>query len=466
MVTVLAILALAGPFAGAVAQQDGPWLQSAKLEDHQKGWHDQFGATVALDGDTMVVGHPLDNHKGDLPVGTEVGAVTVFEREDGEWVRQETFYGPQPKARFGSAIALEGDTFVTNAPGQVDTNSSAGWCPYSTAKLYVYERTDAGWSQSTILQAPGHEPHNSCIGSEVLEALSIEIDTIAAGVPWSHGEAHIWERDSDGWAHAATFSGPNQTTWHWFGRSVDVGRNGSLVAVGHPAEDVNYLYGRTQAGWILEDSVPHIPGFGGGHGVDLEGDGKVLADRSTKFTENQPVFIHEKVRDEWTSSPLWPRDAADSNPFISDVDLSEQGTVLAVGAWLDDATPGLAPVRDSVPVGLQCGTLGTAPEKALSPCANGAAYLFQHNDPGTWEQTAKLMPVDEAGVNLFGWDVALDDHTLAVGAPEDLAGTGANCCPGSSTGAAYVFEQGIDAVLPSSPGGLQPNVGDIGPRLG
>ena len=67
----------------------------------------------------------------------------------------------------------------------------------------------------------------------------------------------------------------------------------------------------------------------------------------------------------------------------------------------------------------------------------GAVYIFER-DGDKWKETAKLQ-ADDAGVkNRFGWDCAVHENTIVVGAPLAAA-------PARLSGAAYVFKRQGDA---------------------
>ena len=65
--------------------------------------------------------------------------------------------------------------------------------------------------------------------------------------------------------------------------------------------------------------------------------------------------------------------------------------------------------------------------------ASGAAYVFRRSG-GSWVQEAKLVPGDAAAGDSFGFCVALDGRTAAIGAPFDQDA-------GPQTGAVYVFQR-------------------------
>jgi len=67
---------------------------------------------------------------------------------------------------------------------------------------------------------------------------------------------------------------------------------------------------------------------------------------------------------------------------------------------------------------------------------DGAAYVFERDESGTWTQTARLTPADSLAWH-FGESVAVDGDIALIGAPDDFE-------QGSYAGSAYVFERNPD----------------------
>ena len=120
------------PGAVYIFQRQGEaWVEQAKVlpSDSQPG--DRFGLRVALFGDTLAVGAP---YKQAAPGGNAAGAVYLFQRQGEAWSQQALLAAPDgaPFDLFGSSLALQGDTLVVGArsadlPGE--TNAGA---------VYVY----------------------------------------------------------------------------------------------------------------------------------------------------------------------------------------------------------------------------------------------------------------------------------------------------------------------------------------
>jgi hypothetical protein len=88
--------------------------------------------------------------------------------------------------------------------------------------------------------------------------------------------------------------------------------------------------------------------------------------------------------------------------------------------------------------------------------SNGAAYVFEENDEGDWSQVAKLMPTGAINANEFGCSTSISNSTAIVGAYSE----------NRFNGAAYVFEKDelgtwnqIVRLQPTGAVGLPPEFG-------
>lgn len=93
----------------------GAWNEVATLVAHDGAVGDQFGYAVALDGNRAAIGAYKHSHQG-----VKRGAVYVFERDPaGTWAYAAEFRSVDggPGEQFGWSVALEGDQIVAGAPG-------------------------------------------------------------------------------------------------------------------------------------------------------------------------------------------------------------------------------------------------------------------------------------------------------------------------------------------------------------
>ena len=114
------------------APDSGPWILQQKLIASDGIENDQFGQSVAIEGNTIVVGSPYNGSKTFL--GTRGnGRTYVFMRNINVWSEQTTIsalFDGAPVDKFGIAVAFSGDTVISGAehaePGGI-TNAGAAY---------------------------------------------------------------------------------------------------------------------------------------------------------------------------------------------------------------------------------------------------------------------------------------------------------------------------------------------------
>jgi hypothetical protein len=118
--------------------------QMLTLDDETPG--DMFGVAVAVSGDTVVVSAPGRT----VGANEGQGAVYVYGLSGGSWVLQATVTASDGATGdlFGAAVALQGDTLVVGARDRpVDGARQAG-------TVYVFTRSGGVWTQRAELTAP------------------------------------------------------------------------------------------------------------------------------------------------------------------------------------------------------------------------------------------------------------------------------------------------------------------------
>ncbi len=97
------------------------WSPQAVVEASDGADKDRFGSAMALDGDRLVVGAP----NADVGIETGAGAVYLFTSVGGVWSQQAKVVAPVATklGGFGTSVALAGDTLVV---GAVDATATRG----------------------------------------------------------------------------------------------------------------------------------------------------------------------------------------------------------------------------------------------------------------------------------------------------------------------------------------------------
>jgi hypothetical protein len=105
----------------------GSGNQLRKLVAADAAAGNQFGWSVALSGNTAVVGAYLDNH-----AGNESGSAYVFDVASGNQIAKLTASDAAAGDRFGWSVAVSGNAVVVGAPSDDDSGNSSG-------SVYVFD---------------------------------------------------------------------------------------------------------------------------------------------------------------------------------------------------------------------------------------------------------------------------------------------------------------------------------------
>jgi hypothetical protein len=133
-----------GPESGSayIFKRDGTnWIQQAKLLANDGVEIDQFGFSVAIDGDYAVVGASQDDDNG-----FNSGSAYIFKRDESIWVEQDKLTASDgfPNMFFGSSVSMDGDYVVLGAYWALGSR---------VGSAYIFRRDSLLWVEETKLTA-------------------------------------------------------------------------------------------------------------------------------------------------------------------------------------------------------------------------------------------------------------------------------------------------------------------------
>ena len=218
----------------------GIWGQVKKLTAADGAADDKFGHSVAVSGDTVVVGAPGDD-------GSQ-GAAYVFQRDQGgagNWgqVKKLTASDGAAHNDFGGSVSVSGDTIVVGAFGNDSWKGAA----------YVFERDQGGagnWGQMKKLTAADGNSGEVFGWSVVTSG-----NRVVAGAPGGNGgkgSAYIFEQNQGGagnWGQTKKLTASDGAVDDFFG--IAVAASGDRVAVGASQDDDKgsvYIFEQDQGG--------------------------------------------------------------------------------------------------------------------------------------------------------------------------------------------------------------------------
>jgi len=199
---------------------------------------DAFGRSLALHGDTLVVGAPGDDGGR--------GSVYVFIRQGPAFKLQWHLFAWDGIAgdRFGTDVAIHGDRVVVGAPmeGGVGVGSL-----YATGAVYVFTRSAGLWSPDVKLQAPVPISGNRFGRSVALGAARLVI--AAPGTSLDTGAIHWYEKPAATWQNLGTLAAPAPLVGQRFGWQLSMVNDQLLVGAPFAALPEEAVCGQA-AQWI------------------------------------------------------------------------------------------------------------------------------------------------------------------------------------------------------------------------
>ena len=376
---------------------------------------DTFGYSVAISGDTAIIGAPGEN--------SSAGAAYIYEynSDSDTFVQKARFRASDKTAgdQFGYSVAISGDTVVVGAFGDDDSGSQSG-------SAYLFEKPDSGWKNAN--ENAKLSASDAAASDFFGYSVAISCDTVVVGAfgdGSNSGSAYLFEKPVSGWADAnedAKLGASDTAAGDYFGTSVAISGNAVVVgAIGDSSFSGSaYLFEKPVSGWddANEDAKLSASDAAAndwfGYSVAISGDTVIVGAYRDDDSGSQSgsAYLFEKPVSGWADAnedaKLGASDAAAGDYFGVSVAIS--GDRVVVGANGNDDSGSLS----------------------------GSAYLFEKPVSGWTNATedAKLGALDAAAYDRFGTSVAISGDRVVVGAFDDDD-------EGSSSGSAYCFKPAL-----------------------
>lgn len=183
--------------AGAVyifRRSGSAWTQTAKLTDAAAGMSERFGASVAIDGDLAVIGTPGER----CDDGAACGEVFVYRLNGAAWELEDRLADPSPAghAEFGKTLAVDDDTILVGSPYYPCADGSK--C--GAAHIFGLKRNR--WRLEAALMSPNQEADPRFGWDLTLsgnQALIGSVGEVCESGIASCGSAYLFERRDSQW---------------------------------------------------------------------------------------------------------------------------------------------------------------------------------------------------------------------------------------------------------------------------
>ena len=320
----------------------GIWTQQQKLIASDGAASDNFGFSVAIEGDTALIGAVQANNSA----GVNAGAVYVFTRSNGLWTQQQRLQASDVALNdlFGNAISLDGDTAVIGSDGDDDGGAQSG-------SSYVFTRSSGIWTQQQKLTAS-----DAAAGDNFGESVAVDDTTVLIGArhddhpgKMEAGSAYVFTRNGNTWTQQQKLTASDAAASDSF--AFFIGLSGDTAIVGADGNDGNgnnagaaYIFTRNNGVWTQQQRLhasdaAESDGFGAG--VCLDGDVAVvgaLIGNNLSGIDSGAAYVFTRSENVWIQQQkLVASDGAANDHFGLALALS--GNTVIIGA-ADDDHPG------------------------------------------------------------------------------------------------------------------------------
>ena len=289
---------------------DDVWEYQTTLTAFDAAENDQFGCSVAIDGDTIVIGAYQDN-------GREFrsGTAYVYRWDGTNWNYEDKLIASDGRFNdnFGGDVTIEGDVIVIGAS---EKNPSIPNAPFYVAwagQAYVFTRTGSDWSETQIITAPNLDTSDQFGWRVELENNTLFISGLKSDLEDStvdQGAVFVYENINGVWTVQQTLVVPDGETNDLFGYDLDV--DGNILGVVSGALDESrrkaYVFEKREGTWEYSDDLGN-PGSGATESADsisVSGNsiavGSILSDGYRSETGIVTIYHRKPLENHWSRS--------------------------------------------------------------------------------------------------------------------------------------------------------------------
>jgi hypothetical protein len=377
------------PFSQQRARARPSWLLQTELSAWNGASGDNFGWSVALSGNTALVGAPFKT-VGSHPFQ---GVVYVFTDTRGTWSKSAELTARDGATgdNFGWALSLAGSTALIGALWH-GTDKDPG-----RGAAYVFSESGGVWSQRAELTASDAAPGDNFGSSVSLSGRTALVGAYghATGHQAERGAAYIFQEENGIWSERAELTAADGASDDNFGCSVAVSGDTAIVgAYGHlVGRGAAYVFNQRKGVWSKQAELSAsdgAPGDNFGWSVSLAGTTAMFGAPGRTVGANiaqGAVYAFVLSGGRWVQrAQLTASDGAGIEQFGNAVSVSDKTALIGAFGYTVHSRSG-----------------------------QGAAFVFDRSR-GAWSQQAELEASDGGDKDHMGWSVSLWRASALVGA--------------------------------------------------
>ena len=212
---------------------DGSWTDEQKITPSDADSQDRFGHVVAISGDIAVVGSPMNDDACPDDTFCDSGSAYVFRFENGSWTEEKKLiaFDDERTDQYGISVSVSGDVIVIGAPWEDESCGGSPGCNAGAA--YVYRFTGKTWELDQKLMASDADFIDefglsvSISGNNILVGARGDNDD-----GFNSGSAYIFEYDGETWVETPKLTASDAQEGDEFGWGVSISGDVAIIGAG------------------------------------------------------------------------------------------------------------------------------------------------------------------------------------------------------------------------------------------
>jgi hypothetical protein len=235
---------------------NGTWTQQQKLVSGNGAEYDKFGYSIAIDGTNALISSPFTTVNGNSGFGT----VYAFTNTNGTW-NQSAMIEPANTGpgyyHFGNSLALSGDNALIGQPNSTNTEIPGA--------VYAFTNSGGSWTQAQTLHASDAAAYDyfgtalALHGNQFVTSAPGANLQISDSDYYSQGAAYIFSNDSGSWQQQQKLTASDATNFYDLGNSVALSDTTAVIGdyAAGTAAGAAYMYGGSKLGLAI-DAPPTV----------------------------------------------------------------------------------------------------------------------------------------------------------------------------------------------------------------
>jgi hypothetical protein len=319
------------------AAETNAWAQLAELTPTKRVNQDWFGVSAAVSGNTVVVGAFDANIE-------RTGAAYVFVKPSRGWgnmTQTATLTPSDGGAAFGYSVAISGNTIIVGAGYPSNLNHAPS--SQGPGAAYIFVKPASGWRNMT--ETAKLTASDGADGDAFGSYVSLSGNTAAVGAPFARsgtGAGYVFVKPASGWSTMSQTAELTASDSSTFDNMGSVAISGNTVVTGAPGHNnfsgAAYVFVKPSTGWkdMTQSAEFSSKKANQIYGFSVATDGKTAVVGAAGANEGiGAAFVYVKPKSGWKSTSKFnAKLTASSSSGVNGLSqsISISGKTIALGA--------------------------------------------------------------------------------------------------------------------------------------